>query len=348
MILLIIGSIMLVCGILVGYFGIKRGIPNAILWSLFPILHGFHEFAEYFLNEFNAPFIVERFELIFAFGSSFALLAASIEFTGGFLKPSGKIAGLSGFLIITYIVLIIPEVTLEEIHDLNWPVGLLLITFWRFLFGFILVIISAASIIASYFALKRKKVSISSKMKITTSISAILLCIFSVFEGFKSDNVIFIGLRGFTLSFSVLVPVLVVFSSKLGIQHILIINKGGTLLHGFSFNEDRNIFSMESEKDQHEAILSAGFIAAITGYSSEILKGGESTTIRSENVYLVMVKKNDLIYTLQSINTNKNLRQSISNFMEQIHEEVKDKTSIHEVDDQKIDIAIRKNFATYY
>ncbi len=67
-----------------------------------------------------------------------------------------------------------------------------------------------------------------------------------------------------------------------------------------------------------------------------------------KNVYLVMVKKDNLIYTLQSINTSKNLLRSISNLMEQIHEHIKNKTLSHEVDELKIDIAIRENFTRYY
>jgi hypothetical protein len=68
--LLIIGTIMILTGIVVIYFGHKRSVPNAVLWAIFPIAHGLHEFADYALDEMAAPFFVERLELFFAIGSS--------------------------------------------------------------------------------------------------------------------------------------------------------------------------------------------------------------------------------------------------------------------------------------
>ena len=62
--LLVLGSVFTIGGIGIFVLAKQRGVRNAVLWGLFPIFHGLHEFADFALDELGASFIVERFEWI--------------------------------------------------------------------------------------------------------------------------------------------------------------------------------------------------------------------------------------------------------------------------------------------
>ena len=72
--LLTIGIIMTITAVVVAILGFRRGVPNTLLWSFFPLFHGFHEFADYAMEELGADFFVERLELFFAYGSAIFLI----------------------------------------------------------------------------------------------------------------------------------------------------------------------------------------------------------------------------------------------------------------------------------
>ena len=96
-VLILIGVIMVVSGIAIYYIGLRRNVPNTILWAFFPILHGLHEFADYFL-EFYDIFIIEQFEMFFAIAGAFLLLGATLEYNGALAKPIGKITAFFGMI----------------------------------------------------------------------------------------------------------------------------------------------------------------------------------------------------------------------------------------------------------
>ena len=122
--LILIGVIMIVSGILVFFFGRYRGVPNAFLWALFPIFHGLHEFADYFVEEFNSPYLVEQFGFIFSIAGSFSLLAATLEFNGAVPRSTGKIMGLIGLIVVSYFLLL-PQVLVENIEHTVVNIGVL-------------------------------------------------------------------------------------------------------------------------------------------------------------------------------------------------------------------------------
>ena len=62
----ILGSIFFFGGLIILFLGLRRGVTNVVIWSLFPILHGFHEYIEFLIDNYNLPIFYQRFEPFFA------------------------------------------------------------------------------------------------------------------------------------------------------------------------------------------------------------------------------------------------------------------------------------------
>ncbi|MHA2249619.1 MAG: hypothetical protein ACXAD7_04615 [Candidatus Kariarchaeaceae archaeon] len=315
-VLLILGSIFTAGGIGIYLFGRKRGMLNPALWALFPILHGFHEFAEYVIEEFNDDIIIEQLEVLFAIGSSIALLAACIEFLGVIPRPFGKMTGFVSYTLIAYFILFVDKEVFEGMEHITYSYKSLETSFFRFFFGFVLVMISAAAIFFSFIQLKMQekvgKITIEQDLGKVVAIAIFLLFIFAIFEGLTSENATFVLLRGISAVFFLLLPAFLIFSSKLGLQKLLITSEHGIFVTGFDFAKNDLL-----EDDQ--AILTANFIAAVSSFSrveSEI--GGLSEIITTQGSYVITTYKG-LIITLLTRSITLQLEQALVSFVQSIN-----------------------------
>jgi len=207
--LILIGVLMIITGFVIVYLGKKREVPNAILWSLFPIFHGLHEFFDFFESN-QAPFILERFGIFFAISSSFFLLAATIEFNGAITQPIGKLIALIGIIIASFFIFILPENLIEYTLHHEFDFGLLQISILRFFHGFFMTILSILSVLLSFFYLKWKSnrdfITIDPKISYLTVFSIILLSFYAFFEGFNFKNELFTIFRAVSMSMFIIIP----------------------------------------------------------------------------------------------------------------------------------------------
>lgn len=331
--LLIIGTIMILTGIVVIYYGHKRSVPNAVLWAIFPIAHGLHEFADYALDEMAAPFFVERLELFFAIGSSLALVGAIFEFTGALSKPIGKILTISTLIFSFYFITILSEQSIEDISEIVINFGVLHSEPFRFFYGFFLILFSVIVLLITYFYQiknsKLKNITLDSNIKTLTVLASVLLIIFGIFEGFESTNPIFIEFRAISLALFIIIPLLFIIISKPGLQKLLILNESGMLNYGFHFGKKKDIMrdsSMKEELDQ--AIMASGFLSALTIYSSQISQGTNFFNIRSGGLYFTLSKIGNTLFALQSIAATKQLDTQFSLFIQKISKDLKSEETL--------------------
>ena len=328
-ILFIMSMAMFICSVIIFVFGYKRGTPNIILWTLFPFIRGLHwlveSMAEYYDEILDKEMmILDQLELITAFCSSFILLAACIEHNGMIRRPIGKIAILIVAIIPFYLLFTIDEDTLEKFEDdvfFRWRD--MQTDIFRFLYGFVLPLISILILISIYiyyyYETKQEKINFNPKVKRSTIIIVILIFIFSIFEGFdfyEDDpfEIIFIGLRGITLAFFVAIPLLVIFTQDLGLQKFLIIEHSGLPLFRYDFMRKAQI----SEEDD-VSFLASGFVSAIVSFSEQLANRESGfLSIKSSYLYYIVRKTKSKLYALQSILSNKDLENQFLNAAEKI------------------------------
>ncbi len=349
-VLLFIGIVMVVAGVFVFYIGNKKDTPNKYLWAGFPILHGLHEFAEYALD-FNAPFIVEQFEEFFAFAGAFVLLAAAIEYNDVIPRPMGKFAALIGLIAASYFIFFIPEVIFEEMEHYKFDFGIVKTNPLRFFQGVFITILVIITFLSSalYLFLKSKGGLISidvKKLFLTTGVSVVLLLIYAFFEGFESDDTIFITLKAVSLSLLLVIPVFFILVNTVGLQRLLVIQEGGVPLLGFDFSSNSFISFNSSEGD--EFILAAGFLSAVSSFSGNILKAGSTFSIRSRHLFFVITKIEGKIYALQSLHINKDLEKNFFEFGQRISNSIEHAQNPHDLDLKNIESEINNSFSMFY
>lgn len=148
--------------------------------------------------------------------------------------------------------------------------------------------------------------------------AVILLVFFAIFEGFDSTNRLFIDLRGISLAIFIIVPILFVLTNKPGLQRLLIVSENGELIYGFDFGKKLDLFSDGSESDLDNAVMTAGFLAAITGFSGQIAKGNSSFSIKTGGFYFTLIKSGKALFALQSLNPSKALDKNFIIFTQKI------------------------------
>ncbi len=351
--LLIIGTVMIASGFFLLYMGRKRNVPNFWLWAVFPIFHGLHEYAEYFVEEnFTTLFSLERIELLLAFTSTFILVAAAIEFNGFVSAPLGKTHALFGLAFITFFLFVVPDSIIQSTYAIRWQIFVLKTDFFRIFYGFILVIAAALimllSLIYRQLQAKHGTITLVPHIKQVTYISVILLLIFSIFEGFESENAVFLSLRGISLLvFTVVVPSFVILSSKLGLQTLLVIDQSGNLIYAYDFPKEKNIFEFSDTAD-NQAILMAGLLAALSSFSEEILKIKESFSIKSGDSYFTLVKENGMIFAINSLQHTSLLDTKLKEFAAQTYQFIREKQDYLEVNATFLDKKITEFFSLLY
>ena len=310
----LLGTIFLLGGILIWYIGHKRGAFNTELWALFPIAHAIHEYIEYAINNGYDTQIYEQLELTFAIGSSIALLAASIEILGAIPKPFGKLIAATTYLTSLYYVFT-PEQAFETLEKTTLQWGSITTTYYRFYYGFILVLFSIAAIIASYIYLyakaKQTNTTLDKETTQFTISSTILLLIFSTFEGFTSNNQFFILLRGISAIMFLLIPIYAVITSKHGLQKLLITTTAGNYLLGYDFKQQQIVTSEEN-------VLAGSFIAAITTFATTEAGIGEVNEIQTTSGAFLISRYKNLLITITTRTTSDRLQKEFIAFTKQI------------------------------
>jgi len=330
-ILFFMAIIMFITSIGILYLGHKKGTPNAILWALFTFSRGLHwlvecvsDYYEEILNE--EMFIFSQLELFMAFISSFILLAACIEYNGMIRRSMGKIIAVLSSIFPLAFILSINEETLNEIEDIFIVKGDIVSTeLFRFLYGFVLPIISIVALIITflyyYSQTKKGKIFYNPKFLTTPLILIILISIFSIFEGFdyfedQELELVFIGLRGISLSLFIVLPLVIVFTYDLGLQKFLIIEHSGLPMLVYSFET-------KSASTDNLSFLTSGFLTAILGFSEELSqKEDRFLSIQTHYLYYVITKTETKIYALQSILKNKYLENQFFQAAKQIDKSI--------------------------
>jgi len=326
-ILLTMSIVMFGCSIVILYLGYKRGTPNIILWTLFPLVRGLHWLVEAIADYYEEIleielFIFTRLELFTAFCSSFILLAVCLDHNGMIRRPIGKIIALAVSIPPLYFIAFGSGNLIEEIDDDTIWLGSGVTTeTFRFSYGFILPIISIIVLVGIffyyYYHTKKGHINYNPKVKRSTFILVVLIFLFSFFEGFdyyeESElEIIFIGLRGITLAFFVIIPLIVILSQDLGLQKFFLIEESGALVFAYNFQE-KSVISVEDDISH----LTSGFVSAIMEFSN-VLSQKESgyLAVQLSYLYYIILKTKSKIYAIQTILTNRHLKNKFLNTIE--------------------------------
>ena len=343
--LIIFGVIMILIAIVILHIGNKKAVPNTFLWAIFLMLKGIHEFAK-FLEELQVSFIIKRFELFFAISSSFILLAIAIGFNGALSSPIGKLAAIIGITTVSFFIFTLPEDTLLEITYIIFDFGFLQSDPIKFFSGFFITILAILALLFTSIYLlwqsKKDLLTIYPNLIHTTIILIVLLSIYSIFEGFNFKNEIFITLKALSLFSFIIIPLFFILIKKVSLQKLLVIHEGGIPRLGYNFSSglflsfDRNNF------------LIAGFLAAITSFSKEILKGGITFSIRSNQLYFIITKINGNIYVLQSLHANKNLEKKFLEFGNRLNPKIQSVKLHNQIELNIVKPEIQESFSIFY
>jgi hypothetical protein len=339
------------------YYGHKRGTYNVVLWAGFPFIRGLHWLSEYLsdlgdiMEMSEELFIFERLEIIFVFGSTLVLLAACMEFNGLVPNPLGKLAALLASFPLVYYFLLLPEEVIDGIEDTLFFRGFVITSDPnRFLYGFLLPVISAMTILGvyvyRYYQARKGIVTLDKKLKSTALVSASLIFIFSIFEGFDFEsaqsvlNDLFIGLRSLTLIVFIVVPVVVILSTDMGLQNFLIIENTGHPLLAYDFKN-------KAMTTDGKTILMAGFLAAIVSFSRSVSEKDNHFTIRSNNLYYGILKTDTMIYALQSVLYKKTLETHFIKASQKIDNLIASASIPSEVEKSGVISLLEESFSEY-
>lgn len=208
-VLILIGTIMIISGIIVIYLGKKRAVPNSFLLGFFPIFHGIHEFI-ISLQEIQAFILLERIEIFTVVLGAFCLLAVAIEFNGAIAKPMGKLISIVGIATVSYFIFFLPDNVIENLNSIVLNFGYFQSTTFRFFQGFFISFMAITVILLTfiYLKLRSKKdlFTIDSRLSRFTAISITLLILYAISEGFIHESELIIMLRAFSLTLFIIIP----------------------------------------------------------------------------------------------------------------------------------------------
>jgi hypothetical protein len=356
-VLLIMAIIMFITCVGVLFLAHKKGTPNMILWALFIFSWGLHWLSEAIADYYeevleNEMFIHSQMELVTAFISSFILLAACLEYNGMLRRHMGKIIALISSILPIYFILTLNEKTLEDIEDQYIIRGDIISTeVPRFLYGFILPLIAIIALLCTflyyYYQTRKGKIFYNPKVLKINIILAVFIFVFSLFNGFdyfEEDEleIVFISLRAITLSFFIILPLIIIFTYDLGLQKFLIIEHSGIPLFAYSFE------TKSATKDDI-SFLTSGFLSALIGFSEGITERESDTlSIHSNYLYYIITKKEKKIYALQSISKNKPLVKLFFQVSNEIDKSLANVKEANDVDINQLKEIIDINFSAFY
>jgi len=193
---------------------------------------------------------------------------------------------------------------------------------------------------------KRGHITIDPKLIKTTTISVALLVVYAIFEGFESEDPVFITLRAISLSLFIIVPVFFILVNNVGLQRLMVIQEGGVPIIGYKFPSNTFI-SMDSTESK-DFILAAGFLSAISSFSDDILKAGSSISIRSKQLYFILTHTGGNIYALQALHTNRELEKILYNFGENLNLKLPKTNNLNEIDLDMVKSEVHNSFSSFY
>lgn len=318
--LVVLGSIFFFGGIVIYLVGYTKGVNNAFIWALFPILHGIHEYIEFLLDSGLISLFYERLELFFAITSSFVLLMACIEYLGVINSPNGKIIGLTGIGSFIYILFFSSETAFNEIHNFKFDWGIVNTEFLRLFYGFILPLICALVIFLTYLQLRKesKKENITMDPNLTRFVLLLIggLFIFAIFEGFDSND-IGVLFRGISAIMLLLIPAIIIIYTRIGLNNLLI----------FDHTTGRPIFVYNFLKTENSSdekwILTAGVLSAISSLSVSETDIGAINQINSDQGQYILTKVGKYTIAIQTRTSNKILEKNLLKFKEMADPELR-------------------------
>ena len=317
--LVALGSIFFFGGMVINFVAFAKGVNNAFIWALFPILHGIHEYIEFLLDSKLIPDFFERFELFFAITSSFVLLMACIEYLGVINSPNGKYVGLAGIFSFIYILFFSSDNTFNAIHNLTFDWGIVNTEFLRLFYGFIIPSICAIIIFLTY--LKLRKENLKENISVDTNLTRICfllilgLFIFAFFEGFDNND-IGVLFRGISAIMLLLIPAIIIIYTRIGLNNLLIFNHTtGRPIFVYNFVKDK-------KSSEEKWILTAGVLTAISSLSTSETDIGAINQIKSDQGQYILTKTGKYTVAIQTRTSNKVLEKNLLKFKEQVNSEL--------------------------
>ncbi len=346
---LIIGTVMLVAGVIILILGLRKSTRNIWFWAAFPIFHGLEEIVEYYIASVTSvPFFVERLEVLLGILASMALFITVVEFTGVIPSEGGKLAGFFGIVILGSIALFFPETVIEYIeNDTFLELGPLMSTPLQFLANFLIPMLATVVLIVSHLHLtkeqQKRKFQISKSENLLVIFLVISLSLFALFEGLTVENSVFLVIQSLITVMFIAIPLIVIFASKPGIQRFLIIDAtNGFLIYGFHFTT-RNVIAAETENEEHnDALLVSAFLAALSGFSGDYLKAGTSLKLESHHMLFYISRVGDVIFTLQTLMSTSALDKAFLNTVNEIG------TNVDSKDQDRYTEIIVSNFREFF
>ena len=192
---------------------------------------------------------------------------------------------------------------------------------------------------------RKGDIDIDPKLEEITIISIILLAIYALFEGFVSENPVFITLRAVSLALFIIVPTFFILVNRVGLQKLLIIQEGGIPLLSYNFSLGQ--FLSFDTSEGHDFILVAGFLSAISSFSGGYMKGGSGFSIKSDRFYFIISQIDGTIYALQTLHVLKNLEDDFYEFATTIHPQIKSVDNSEDLDKETMIKTIRESFLRY-
>ena len=154
---------------------------------------------------------------------------------------------------------------------------------------------------------------------------------------------LFIGLRAITLSFFVIIPLIVILSQDLGLQKFFMIEHSGAPVFAYNFQK-KSAISIEDDM----SYLTSGFVSAIMDFSGVLSeKEGGFLSVQLSYLNYIILKTKSKLYALQTILTNRHLK---NDFLSTIDKMDVLTSTIHQSSDVALDQVIEilnTNFSTY-
>ena len=347
---------MFVSTIIIIHIGRKRRAPNTMLWAILPLFRGLEwlieSFADYSAEilSIEPPFITDRLEIVFSFCVSIIILAACLEFNGLIQRPIGKISAILVGITPIILIFILSSSSLEEIESLTMFESLFLTSDpFRFLVGFLIPVFAILILFFSHiyyeYQVKHDKFFKDESMKAKVIVISIIIFITAFANGFdyESNEILFVILRGITMTLFIVLPLFVILSTDYGLQKFLVIQDDGIPIFAYDFKTEKEILF------EDKTSLIGGFLSAILTFSSEISDNlRKFLTIHSNNLYFFIKKTPTKIYTLQSVIFSKELENKTFDVIQQINDRIAEKTELSEFEQTQIISLLKKEYAIYF
>ncbi len=352
---LVMAILMFVSTIIIIHLGRKHRTPNTILWAILPLFRGLEWLIEVFADysaeilSIEPPFITDRLEIVFSFCVSIIILAACLEFNGLIYRPIGKIAAILVSVLPIVLIFVLSSSLVEEIESSTMFEGLLFTSDpFRFLTGFLIPVFVILILLFSHIyyeqQVKHDKIFKDESMRAKVIMISIIIFITAFAKGFdyEYNEILFVLLRGITMTLFVILPLFIILSTDFGLQIFLIIQNNGIPIFAYDFKTEKEVHF------ENKTSLVGGFLSAILSFSSKITDNlGKFLTIHSNNLYFFIKNTQTNIYSLQSVIFSKELENKTIKVIRQITERIAEKTELSEFEQLQIVSILKKEYAIY-